>query len=126
MLIPLKGHDDERGSLTVLEPLPFEPKRIFTVSSRDAFKWRGGHVLRTCHLLMVCTSGYMQVNLNNGSHQLPLQYRLLPQSTALHIRPMTWVDYCFGLSGGSALILASELFDAEAYIDDYSEFLRNA
>ena len=121
MLIPMKAHDDERGSLTVLEPLPFEPKRIFTVTAGREQRWRGGHALRSCHLLMVCMWGLVMVDLKPQG----TRYDLQPNSTGLLIKPMTWVDYCFCKEGSSIMILASELFDAGAYIDDYSEFLRS-
>lgn len=112
--IYLRGFKDYRGVLEVLEPLPFAPKRIFTVRCDTPQRYRGGHALKTCELLIVPTSGY--IRLWDG-----ILHKAVEPGEAVHVKPMTWVQYCFGDGGGSAVVLASELFDADGYIMDRAE-----
>ncbi|MEX0828282.1 MAG: WxcM-like domain-containing protein, partial [Haliea sp.] len=62
-LLPVDRLTDERGSLLPLdwESLPFEPRRIFTVSCVPAGTVRGGHGHRTCAQLLVAIAGEIEV-----------------------------------------------------------------
>ena len=112
-------HADGRGTLHVLDKMPFPATRIFTVESPCVFNWRGGHALRTCHQLLVPVKSTLLVNLDDGTRQ---KFGVIP-GEALYLPPMTWIDYAWGTpGGGAAIVLASHPYDKDDYISDRDDF----
>lgn len=115
---------DLRGALTFGEidsPLPFPPKRYFTIFDVPGPNVRGEHAHRTLHEFLVCLRGACSVVVDDGSSRE--QVRLDAPDLGLHIAPMVWtVQYQYS-SDAILLVLASEKYDASDYIRDYDEYL---
>lgn len=117
-MVPLCRRSDERGSLLPLDwdSLPFEPRRIFTVSDVPAGTLRGGHGHRTCTQLLVAVAGEIEVQLAYRSERRILV--LTPDSPALLVRAGIWFSQTYLSEGAVLLVLASERYNAAAMFDD--------
>jgi UDP-2-acetamido-3-amino-2,3-dideoxy-glucuronate N-acetyltransferase len=113
---------DLRGLLTVLEPMPFEVKRcfvVFDVPSRDV---RGEHAHRTLHQLLICVHGECHLMVDDGRNKEEIV--LNSPEIGVHVPPLVWAIQYRHSSDAVLLVMASEAYDAEDYIRDYSEFAR--
>ena len=123
-LIKLLLVKDLRGNLTsgeFLKSIPFVPKRYFTVFSVPNQEVRGEHAHRTCHQFLVCVSGSCSVIIDNGNTRRELQ--LDNPNLGLYLPPMVWgVQYKYS-ADAVLLVFASEYYDPNDYIRDYSQFL---
>jgi UDP-2-acetamido-3-amino-2,3-dideoxy-glucuronate N-acetyltransferase len=122
-LVRLQNQVDARGRLVVADGanIPFTPKRVFLVDQVAAGAARGGHAHRACHQLMIVAAGKIDVAVDDGGksafvvHVDDLQF-------ALYVPPMVW-SMQFGHSNDAVLmVLASEPYDPDDYINDYKEF----
>lgn len=115
---------DLRGNLTVGEAnksVPFDIQRYFMVFGVPNAEVRGEHAHRRCHQFLVCAHGSCHVVADDGTTRE--EFILDDPSLGLHLPPLTWgVQYKYS-PDAVLVVFASELYDAEEYIRDYSEFL---
>lgn len=114
--ITLPVFGDHRGKLTVIERiLPFTIKRVYYIYSCNS-EPRGGHRHKKTIQALICISGSCIVDWNNGSMRgvtvlnSPTKV-LLVQPEDFHIMR----DFS---ENAVLLVLASEYFDPNDYIDE--------
>ena len=116
---------DPRGSLVACEleeELPFMPRRYFMVFDVPGADVRGEHAHRECHQFMVCVSGSVHIVADDGERRQ--EFVLDSKDIGLYIPPMTWgIQYLYS-PGSTLLVLASHPYDADDYLRDYGDFLR--
>jgi hypothetical protein len=116
---------DLRGNLTVGEfgrTLPFDAKRYFIVFDVPNAEVRGEHAHRTCQQFLVCVRGSCSVVADDG--HVRDEFRLDDPSLGLYLPPLTWgIQYKYS-HDATLLVFASEFYDSNEYIRDYSEFVR--
>lgn len=123
-MIELPRISDPRGNLTVVEGMkevPFDIKRIFYVYDVPTGEKRGAHAHRRLHQFLICLSGSLDVQLDDGHRQRSV--RLHRPWVGLWVPPMIWAAQGEYDAGTVCLVLASESFDPKEYIRDYDEFL---
>jgi len=116
---------DPRGSLSYAqyhETLPFLPRRFFSVFGIAEGQTRGGHAHRTLHQLLICVKGSCRVSLDDGETRD--QVLLDRPQFALYLPPKIWATQEQFSPDGVLVVLASEVYDPDEYIQDYDEFLR--
>ena len=118
---------DERGSLTFLEAgkaVPFEVRGFFYVYGVPAGQTRGGHAHRTLEQLLVCVSGGLDVDLDDGRERRSV--RLDRPWQGLYVPPLVWASQRDMEPGTVYLVLTSAPHDEAEYIRDYGEFRKRA
>lgn len=123
-IIELPKITDPRGNLTVAEQLknvPFDIKRVYWTYDVPGGESRGGHAHKALYQLAVAMSGSFTVTLDNGEERKTILLNHPWQG--LLIKPNTWRTLDDFSSGAVCMVLASELFDEEDYIYEYSEFI---
>lgn len=116
---------DERGHLVIVEgnrDIPFEIKRIFYIYGSDENVIRGRHANYHSQFVLINVSGSSKVKVDDG-YQTKV-YQLDRPHTGVYLPQMVWKDMYDFSSDSVLLVLASEHYDANEYIRDYSEFLR--
>lgn len=124
-IIKLPKITDPRGNLTVAEELtnvPFDIKRAYWVYDVPGGESRGGHAHKKLRQLIVALSGSFHVTLDNG-HERQV-YLLNHPWEGLLVETGTWRTLDDFSSGAVCLVLASEPYEAEDYIEEYDEFLK--
>ena len=124
-IIELPKITDPRGNLTVAEQLknvPFDIKRVYWTYDVPGGESRGGHAHKALYQLVVAMSGSFTVTLDNGEERKTILLNHPWQG--LLIKPNTWRTLDDFSSGAVCLVLASELFDEEDYIYEYSDFIQ--
>lgn len=116
---------DLRGNLTFAEYgqyLPFMPKRYFLVFDVASREIRGEHAHRKLHQFLVCIKGSCGLVVDDGKNS---QEIILDRpNIGVHLPPMVWgIQYKYS-PDAVLLALASDIYDAEDYIRDYDEFLK--
>lgn len=123
-LYRLPHFQDFRGLLSVAEAgdqIPFEVKRIFLVSGVSSSEIRGEHAHRGLSQFLICVHGSCEVIADDGRQRE--SFRLDDPSIAVLMPPRVWgVQHQF-TPDAVLLVLASEKYDPDDYIRDYSEFL---
>ncbi|SDQ88874.1 WxcM-like domain-containing protein [Pseudoxanthomonas sp. CF125] len=116
---------DLRGNLTVGEferSVPFAAKRYFMVFGVPNAEIRGEHAHRTCHQFLVAAHGSCSVVADDGFTRQ--EFLLDGPEIGLHLPPLTWgIQYKYS-PDAVLLVFASEYYDAQEYIRDYSEFVQ--
>jgi len=102
--------------------IPFDIKRVFYLYDIPGGEDRGAHAHKKCHQLLIAASGAFEVLLNDGSIQRIIQ--LNRPYIGLHIPPMIWASEINFSSGAICLVLASEKYDENDYLRDYSTYLK--
>lgn len=123
-LIPFRRIDGEYGSLIVGEQpteLPFAAKRIFTLLDIPEGQVRGTHAHRECEQLLVCLAGSVTAVVDDGTTRRELV--LDDPAVGLYMPAMTWGTQYRYSSDAVLLVLASDPYDPDDYIEDYAEFL---
>lgn len=117
---------DERGNLVVVEgsgfDIPFEIKRVFYIYGSDAEVIRGRHANRKTEFVMINVSGKSKVKVDNGYEQKIIE--LDRPRMGLYLSTMVWKDMYEFSADSVLLVLASEHYDAEEYIRNYEDFIR--
>lgn len=123
MLVKLEAHEDERGRLTVVPPMPFAFRRAFWVDGFREGISRGGHAHRTCEQLIVALCGKVAVSLErelSRGHSTRNTWLLDRPDRAVYVAPMTFVEY-YGTRDAVCLVLASEPYDEADIIQQKGE-----
>jgi dTDP-4-dehydrorhamnose 3,5-epimerase-like enzyme len=114
-----------RGSLTFAEYgkyLPFIPKRYFLVFDVASKEIRGEHAHRTLHQFLVCIKGTCSLVVDNGENSQEIT--LDRPNIGVYVPPMIWgIQYKYSRDA-VLLVLASDIYNADDYIRDYDEFLK--
>jgi hypothetical protein len=125
-IVELPRITDPRGNLTVAEAesmVPFAVKRAYWVYDVPGGESRGGHAHKQLRQMVIALSGSFTVTLDNGDEQKTVLLNHPWQG--LLIEPNTWRTLDDFSSGAVCLVLASEHYDEEDYIYDYSDFLKH-
>ena len=117
----LKTIKDGRGSLTVLERLPFQIKRVYYLHGIRKGETRGGHAHRTLKRVMVAANGCFKVSIRGKRWN---DYTLKSPEVGLQIDPMEWVELKDFTDDAVCLVLASEEHDEADCIRDFQEYTR--
>jgi dTDP-4-dehydrorhamnose 3,5-epimerase-like enzyme len=122
-LLDLPRIADERGALTVVEArrhIPFEVRRVFYLYEVPRGMSRAGHALRRCHQFLIAAAGSFDVVVDDGTaRQL---YHLDRPDQGLHVPPMVWRELESFSAGSVCLVLASDYYALEDYVDVYADY----
>jgi hypothetical protein len=124
-IIPLPKNGDRRGNLSVVEQynhIPFKIERAFWIYDVPGGESRGGHAHKRLRQCVIALSGSFHVTLDNGRERETILLNHPWQG--LIIETNTWRTLDDFSSGAVCLVLASEHYEAEDYIEDYDEFLK--
>ena len=97
-------------------------RRIYYLYDVPGGEERGGHAHRVLYQLIVAASGSFDVILDDGRERRIVS--LNRPYYGLLIRPGIWRELNNFSSGAVSLVLASELYDENDYIREYSDFLK--
>ncbi len=121
----LPSSADMRGQLAFAEigkQIPFEVKRFFVVYGVASKETRGEHAHRKLHQFLICVHGQCSLMADDGENRQ--EFFLDSPTVGVHLPPLVWaVQYKHTLDA-VLLVLASDYYDANDYIRDYSEFQR--
>lgn len=116
--------EDLRGLLSYAEfgrHVPFEIKRYFIVFGVSGKEVRGEHAHKTLHQFLVCAHGNCHVMVDDGKTRQ--EFSLDSPTVGIHLPPLVWgVHYKYS-SDTILLVFASDYYNPNDYIRDYSEFL---
>lgn len=123
-LVELPKITSENGSLIVAElgaGLPFTAKRMFTLLEIPSGEARGIHAHRRCEQFLVCLRGSVTAVVDDGQHRQ--EFRLDSPRLGLYMPAMTWGTQYDYSADALLVVLASDPYEADDYIEEYDEFL---
>ncbi len=116
--------NDLRGNLTVGEfekEIPFLPKRYFSVFDVPSKEVRGEHAHKECHQFLICIKGSCHVVADDGKHRQ--EFILDKPNKGVYLPPLVWgVQYKYS-EDAVLMVFASDHYDSNDYIRNYSDFL---
>lgn len=121
-LIRFTTHEDSNGTLGVYEcgkHVPFDIRRVFTVSAREG-DVRGDHAHKECTQLLVCVSRRIRVSCDDGL--IVTQYLLDDISMGLLVPPGIWTKQEYLVGGAVLMVLCDHVYEAADYLRDYNDF----
>jgi len=111
------------GNITFVQNglhMPFEVKRVYYLYDVPGGSERGGHAHKALYQLIVAASGAFDVILDDGVFKTIVQ--LNSPYYGLLLIPGIWRELVNFSSGAVCLVLASEKYNPDDYIRDYSVF----
>jgi len=124
-IIYLPKIGDRQGHITAINNLveiPFIVKRVFYLYDIPGGESRGAHAHKECHQFLVAASGSFEVLLDDGITKRQVQ--LNKPDMGLHIPPGIWASEINFSSGAICLVMASQNYNEQDYIRDYSKYLK--
>lgn len=121
-LVRVPQHDDVRGSLCYAEwhHLPFEPRRVFWIFGVPEGAERGGHSHATCAEVVFPLSGSFDMTVDTGHERHT--YHMDRPDTGIYIGPNVWCELTRFAPDTVCVVVASEPYDPDGYINDYQRF----
>lgn len=114
-IINLPSFTDDRGSLTVLEKvLPIDVKRVYYMY--DITSKRGGHRHKKTMQALIALNGSCEVFVENTNKKET--FVLDSNNKCLLVNPEDWHTMNNFSKGTILLVLASEYYDADDYIEE--------
>jgi dTDP-4-dehydrorhamnose 3,5-epimerase-like enzyme len=114
----------ELGVLGVVEGtdiLPFPVSRMYFIHNVPSGAERGSHAHKELNQLMICLSGSVEVDLDDGDNTFPFELKNPYQAIQVPS------GYCRTLKNFSVdavlVVLASNEYQESDYIRDYAQFL---
>lgn len=123
-MIELSRHHRAQGNISVVEnsvDVPFNIRRCYYLYDVPGGESRGAHAHRALYQLIIAASGSFSVTLDDG--RVKRTFVLNRPYQGLLVVPGIWRTLDDFSSGSVCLVLASEKYDKEDYIRDYTEFL---
>ena len=120
----LKTSIDLRGSLTVgalAVDIPFIPNRFFLVYDVPSKETRGEHAHKKCDQFLICVKGSCSVLVDDGKQRKEIQ--LNNKDLGLYLPSKIWGTQYKYTEDAVLLVFASDEYDPDDYIRDYSSFL---
>ncbi|SDW85775.1 WxcM-like, C-terminal [Hydrobacter penzbergensis] len=115
---------DERGNLSFVESprfIPFDIKRVYWIYDVPGGEKRGGHAYRTLNEMIIALSGSFDVEFDDGENKA--KYTLNRSYTGIFVPQLIWRSLTNFSTNALCLIIASEDYDENNYIRNYSEFV---
>ncbi|SPK02056.1 putative WxcM-like protein, putative dtdp-6-deoxy-3,4-keto-hexulose isomerase (plasmid) [Methylorubrum extorquens DM4] len=123
--LSLQTFPDERGKLCFIQNdnrfVNFEIRRMYYLFDVPYGAQRAAHAHKRLHQIFFALSGSYTLSLSDGNSTT--SFRMDKPDRPLYVPPGLWRTVSEFTSGAVCLVLANELYDAEDYIHDYSEFL---
>ncbi len=123
-IIELPRFTDPRGNLSVVENLknvPFEIKRVYFTYDVPAGESRAHHAHKELTEFIIAVSGSFTVELDDGKEKKKVL--LNKPYEGLLVKPGIWRNLVDFSTGAVVLVLCSDFYKPEDYIDNYEEFL---
>ena len=124
-VINFKEFGDDRGKLVIVEgaeTVPFEIKRIFYIYDSDVDVIRGQHANRESEFVLINVAGTSKVRIADGKEELIIE--LNKPRMGVYIPKMIWKDMSEFSPDSVLLVLASTHYDANEYIRDWDEYVK--
>lgn len=121
VLLHASEFSDSRGVCRILDNLPFQAVRVFTLTEVPPEMKRGGHAHRTCRQIIYCAEGSFILNVT-GRDRGTMTWVLQP-GMAVHIPEKHWIILASFSPDAVCNVLASEQYTEP--ISDYEEFLKS-
>jgi hypothetical protein len=93
---------------------------IYGVPSKET---KGQYALKTCHQFITCARGSCKILLDDGNNRKEIL--LDSPRFGLYIHPKVWVSQYRFSEDALLSVFASEEYNPEDYIRNYSELLKN-
>lgn len=122
----LTTHTDSRGSLTIVEEnvdFPFTMQRAYWLHSVPQGAVRGHHASTACYEYLIAVSGSVDIILEDTNGRR--DYHLEGKDKGLLVPPYTWIELSNFSPDAVLMVLASDSYRLETYINDYDDFLRS-
>lgn len=123
-LIEMNVHGDARGKLVSLESMkdvPFEIKRVYYMFDTLPNESRGFHAHKDLEQIIIAMDGACRFVLDDGKNKETVL--LNRPDVGLYIGKNMWREMHDFSYGCKLVILASEYYDENEYIRDYTHFL---
>lgn len=123
-VIQLPRFLDRRGNLSVIEEeqtVPFDIARTYWIYDVPGGEKRGGHAYRTNRELIVALSGSFDVTVDDGLGNRRT-FRLSRSYYGLYIPAGVWREMSDFSTNSVAMVVASEPYDRNDYIESFSKF----
>ncbi|OJV16070.1 MAG: hypothetical protein BGO27_04410 [Alphaproteobacteria bacterium 33-17] len=120
----IEDQDPKNGKIIVLqenENIPFDIKRVYCIFCSNKDTVRGKHAHKNLKQAIICLSGHCKVILDNGTSKKT--YKLDSQDRYLLINECVWREITDFSENCILMVLASEVYNENDYIRDYSKFL---
>ena len=118
---------DERGSLTAVEghkDIPFDIKRIFYIyGTKGQQIVRGDHANRKSRFVLMMLSGTCKIKVFDHQGGVQEIVELNSPEKGLYLDKMVWKEMYDFSDNSVMLVLSSEHFDKDEYIDTYEELI---
>lgn len=124
-MLSFQERGDERGRLVVAEggrEIPFEIQRVFYIYDSVPDVVRGRHANRRSEFVLINMAGSSRVRVTDGTEER--DYLLDKPHTGIYLPRMIWKEMYAFSKHAVLLVLSSEHYDAEEYIRDYDEYLK--
>jgi hypothetical protein len=82
---------------------------------------RGAHAHKNLQQIVIAASGGFDITIDDGNNKKTVS--LNRSYTGLHLRPGMWRELHNFSSGAICLVLASEMYNPDDYLRDYTEFM---
>ena len=102
--------------------IPFPIKRIYLIHDVIKNAVRGKHTHKKTEQVIFCLQGSITIILDNGKEKEAIT--LNRSNEGLLLAPMMWHEMVAFKKNTILLVVASDLFDEDDYIRNYSEFLK--
>lgn len=118
-------HGDERGQLVALEEykeVPFKIKRVYYMYDMSPGIVRGRHAHKNLQQILICIHGSCKILLDDGNEKevVPLE----KPYEGLYVTNSMWHEMYDFSKDAVLMVLASDIYDENDYIRNYSEFLK--
>lgn len=122
-IISIPKVEDYRGNIAIIENavLPFEIKRVYYLYDVPSSAHRGGHAHKDQMEFLVPLSGSFDVVVKDGKSAQTITLNKPDKGLLLPIN--IWRELENFSSGAVCLVLASDVFNEDDYIRDYTDFL---
>jgi UDP-2-acetamido-3-amino-2,3-dideoxy-glucuronate N-acetyltransferase len=121
----IESYSDETGTLSVLDfssnELPFTPKRMFYIYGSSYSVTRGEHAHLSCKQMFIQISGECKITLHNSTGRGSCT--LNNPKVGILADEMTWCEISNSSKDSVLLVLASDAYDPDDYIYDYTDFM---
>jgi len=117
---------DQRGQLVFADSnhLPFTPQRVFWISQVPPGQTRGGHAHATCAEVVIAVRGSFDIWTDDGSGRA--DFHLSDPQQGLYIGGNVWCELSNFSPDALCLVMASDDYHPEGYVNNYADFQANA